>query len=132
MSSIHFQILNPNKLLTFEELKIKQKLIYGDFHTIIKNVINDISNWKYVKNDLALITSLDEKKKLQLDVNQIYNSFGQKELYKPEYDHSIIYKEYSDDDSLLTINELYLIANKIQIKLNEYLGYNTIYKIENY
>jgi len=126
MSSIHFQILNSN-IITSEQLKKKQRLIYGDFHTIIKNVVNDIPDWKYINGDHALITSINENKKLKLDVNQIYYSIGQQNFFKPEYEHSIIYDEHSNNDSLLTINELCLIANKIQNKLNEYLGYNTTY-----
>jgi hypothetical protein len=55
---------------------------------------------------------------------------GQKHLWKPRYDHSIILnQDHVTDDNLLTIDELKLIANKIQNRLEAYLGYGIFKKL---
>jgi hypothetical protein len=128
--SIDFQVFNIHKPLSKKDEVIKHNLINGDLHDILMEAVENIPGWKYLKRDEPAISSLDEMKQLRLDQSQIYYTKGQKHLYKPRYDHSIILnQDHAKDDSLLTIDELKLIANKIQNRLESYLGYGIFKKL---
>jgi len=126
---INFQIFDLSKELSLNDKKIITRLLYGNFHNIVRNIDEYVIGWKYNKSDLAIISSLDNKKKLQLDINQIYYSIYQKHLFNPLYEYSIIYKDNSDSDSILSIEELEIIGNKIKEKIENFLGWKIIIKI---
>jgi hypothetical protein len=122
--SIDFQIFNPLKSLSQKDKNLKLKLIREDLHNILIDAVENIPGWKYLKRNEPAISSLDEQKQLRLDQSLIYYTLGQEHLWKPRYEHSIILNQaHAIDNSLLTIDELKLIANKIQNRLEAYLGY---------
>ena len=82
---INFQIFELSRQLSSNDKKIISRLLYGNFHNIVRNIEEYVIGWKYNKSDLAIISSFDEKKKLQLDINQIYYSIYQKHLFNPLY-----------------------------------------------
>jgi hypothetical protein len=128
--SIDFQVFNIHKTLSKKDEVIKHNLINGDLHDILIEAVENIPGWKYLKRTEPAISSLDEKKQLRLDQSQIYYTKGQKHLWKPRYDHSIILnQDHVTDDYLLTIDELKLIANKIQNRLEAYLSYGIFKKL---
>jgi hypothetical protein len=128
--SIDFQVFNIHKPLSENDKIIKHNLINGDLHDILIEAVENIPGWKYLKRVEPAISSLDEKKQLRLDQSQIYYTKGQKHLWEPRYEHSIILnQDHAKDDSLLTIDELKLIANKIQNRLESYLGYGIFKKL---
>ena len=128
--SIDFQVFNPLKPLSKKDKIIKHNLINDDLHNILIESVENIPGWKYLKRCEPAISSSDEKKQLRLDQSQIYYTKGQKHLWKPRYDHSIILnQDHVKDDSLLTIDELKLISNKIQNRLESYLGYGIFKKL---
>ena len=128
--SIDFQVFNIHKPLSKKDKIIKHNLINGDLHDILIEAVENIPGWKYLKRDEPAISSLDEKKQLRLDQSQIYYTLGQEHLWKPRYDHSIILTQsHTKSDDLLTIDELKLIANKIQNRLEAHLGYGIFKKL---
>jgi hypothetical protein len=128
--NIDFQVFNIHKPLSEKDKIIKHNLINGDLHDILIEAVENIPGWKYLKRSEPAISSLDEKKQLRLDESQIFYTKGQKHLWKPRYDHSIILTQnHVINDNLLTIDELKLIANKIQNRLEAHLGYGIFKKL---
>jgi hypothetical protein len=128
--NIDFQVFNIHKPLSEKDKIIKHNLINYDLHDILIEAVENIPGWKYLKRSEPAISSLDEKKQLRLDESQIFYTLGQKHLWKPRYDHSIILiQNHVINDNLLTIDELKLIANKIQNRLEAHLGYGIFKKL---
>jgi len=105
-NKIKFKIPDKNKF---------QRLIYGDFHNILRNLSNKLPNWKYIPCDLAILEH--NKKRLQLN----YLEFNT---------DTIVYEDVSDDNSILSICELEFIGNIILEELEVYLGYKIIMEIK--
>jgi hypothetical protein len=101
-TNIEFKILDKYKF---------QRLIYGDFHNILRNLTNELPDWKYIPCDLAILEN--NKQRLQLNYLESKNNI-------------LVYEDMSDDDSILTIEELQFIGNVILEKLEQYLGYKKI------
>ena len=105
-NNIEFKILDKKKF---------QRLIYGDFHNILRNLTNELPDWKYIPCDLAILEN--NKKRLQLNFIECK-------------DNILVYEDMSDNDSILSIDEFQFIGNVILEKLEQYLGYKIIIEIK--
>jgi hypothetical protein len=94
-----------------------QRLIYGDFHNILRNLSSKLLDWKYIPCDLAILEN--NKKRLQLNYLESKNNI-------------IVYEDMSDNDSILTLEELKFIENIILGELEEYLEIRKINKYGSY
>ena len=122
-----FVYLNDNcefcnkECLNFTESKTKRccklcalQMLAKLFHLIFKDVCIKIPNYKYLKQYAPIISSLDEKNHLQMDIN-ITGSDLKDSLYY------ITFKQVSFTGDFFSLEELKTICKNIQKESKKYI-----------
>jgi hypothetical protein len=113
--SVKFKIFYHYPLTT-KELKLRENLC-EDFHTILKTIVTDLTNIKYLERCEPSISSLDEKKQLRMDFCSMLNQDETQSCY-------LIFDQNKSHGEYFSLEELKVICQRIKQELEEnYLPY---------
>ena len=113
---IEFVIFDKINPLTPCQKEIKEKLFDGhDFKNIIKQAIQDLPYCQFLKTREPAISCQNGQMQLRLHSGPIHRIF-------PQYQHSFYFYQKCSN-KYFTKGQLTEISKKIQIQLEQYLGY---------